>query len=293
MSKKHPIIAVTGSSGAGTTNVKKAFENIFQNEGINPAIIEGDSFHRFNRKEMDAAVESAKKEGRLITHFGPEGNLFEELEKLFRSYSDNGTGRQRHYIHNEKEATRFSHPIGTLTPWEDIPPDTDLLFYEGLHGGLVTDNIDIVRYVDLLIGVVPIINLEWIQKIHRDKSVRGYSVEDATEMILRRMHDYVHYITPQFSRTDINFQRVPTVDTSNPFEATMIPTSNESFTVVHISNHDKLQVNFDELLKALGGSFMTRPDTIVIPEIYTTAAIQLILAPAISQLIEQKNVVQL
>ena len=293
MSKKYPIIAVTGSSGAGTTNVKKAFENIFQNEGIKPAIIEGDSFHRYNRKEMDAAVEAAKKEGKLITHFGPDGNLFDELDKLFRSYSDNGTGRQRHYIHNEKEATRHGHPIGTLTPWEDIPADTDLLFYEGLHGGLVTDEFDIVKYVDLLIGVVPIINLEWMQKINRDKAVRGYSVEDATEMILRRMHDYVHYITPQFSRTDINFQRVPTVDTSNPFEATTIPTSNESFTVVHISNHDKLQVNFEELLNALGGSFMTRPDTIVIPEIYTTAAIQLILTPAISKLIEQRNVVVL
>lgn len=293
MSKKHPIVAVTGSSGAGTTNVKRAFENIFQNEGINPVIIEGDSFHRFNRKEMDEAVEQGKKEGNLITHFGPEGNLFEQLEQLFRDYSENGNGKYRHYIHNEKEATRYNHPIGTLTPWENIESDSDLLFYEGLHGGLVTEGIDVVQFVDLLIGVVPIINLEWIQKIHRDKAVRGYSVEDATEMILRRMHDYVYYITPQFSRTDINFQRVPTVDTSNPFAATTIPTSNESFTVIHISNHDKLHVDFDELLSSLGGSFMTRADTIVIPEIYTTSAIQLILTPAISQLIEQKNVVQL
>lgn len=293
MSKLHPIVAVTGSSGAGTTNVRKAFENIFQNAGINPAIIEGDSFHRFDRREMDEAVERGKKEGKLITHFGPEGNLFEQLEQLFRDYSETGTGKQRHYVHNEKEATRFSHPIGTLTPWEDIDPDTDLLFYEGLHGGLATDEIDIVRYVDLLIGVVPIINLEWIQKIHRDEAIRGYSVEDATGMILRRMYDYVHYITPQFSRTDINFQRVPTVDTSNPFAATSIPTSNESFTVIHISNQDKLPVNFDELLNALGGSFMTRPDTIVIPEIYTTSAIQLIITPAINKLIEQKNVVSL
>ena len=293
MSNKHPIVAVTGSSGAGTTNVKKAFENIFQNEGIKPAIIEGDSFHLFNRKEMDDAVEEGKKKGKLITHFGPEGNLFDELDQLFRDYSDNGTGKQRHYIHNEKEATRYNHPIGTLTPWENIEPDTDLLFYEGLHGGLVTDDINIAQYVDLLIGVVPIINLEWIQKIHRDKAVRGYSVEDATEMILRRMHDYVHYITPQFSRTDINFQRVPTVDTSNPFAATTIPSSNESFTVVHISNHEKFQVDFEALLSSLGGSFMTRPDTIVIPEIYTTSAIQLIVTPAISKLIEDKKVVKI
>jgi phosphoribulokinase len=293
MSKQHPIVAVTGSSGAGTTNVRKAFENIFQNAGIKAAIIEGDSFHRYNRKEMDEAVEKAREEGRMITHFGPEGNLFEQLEQLFRDYSANGTGKHRHYIHNEKEATRHGHPIGTLTPWTSIESDTDLLFYEGLHGGLVTDTVNIVQYVDLLIGVVPIINLEWIQKIHRDKAVRGYTEEDATGMILRRMPDYVHYITPQFSKTDINFQRVPTVDTSNPFAATTIPTSNESYTVVHVSNHDKLPVDFEELLKTLGGSFMTRSDTIVIPEIYTTSAIQLIITPAINRLIEHRNVVSL
>ncbi|MBF8269003.1 MAG: phosphoribulokinase [Gammaproteobacteria bacterium] len=293
MSKKHPIVAVTGSSGAGTTNVRKAFEKIFQNAGIRAAVIEGDSFHRYNRKEMDEAVEKGRKEGKLITHFGPEGNLFEQLEQLFRDYSENGTGKHRHYIHNEREATRYNHPIGTLTPWESIDSDTDLLFYEGLHGGLATDDINVVQYVDLLIGVVPIINLEWIQKIQRDKAVRGYSAEDATSMILRRMHDYVHYITPQFSRTDINFQRVPTVDTSNPFATTSIPTSNESFTVIHVSNHDKLPVNFDDLLTALGGSFMTRPDTIVIQELYTTSAMQLIITPAINRLIEQRNVVSL
>ncbi len=89
MSKKHPIVAVTGSSGAGTTNVRKAFENIFQNAGIHAAVIEGDSFHRYNRKEMDEAVEKGRQEGKLVTHFGPEGNLFEQLEQLFRDYSEN------------------------------------------------------------------------------------------------------------------------------------------------------------------------------------------------------------
>ena len=39
MSRKHPIVAITGSSGAGTTNVKTAFEQIFQREGISPALI--------------------------------------------------------------------------------------------------------------------------------------------------------------------------------------------------------------------------------------------------------------
>ena len=85
-------------------------------------------------------------------------------------------------------------------------------------------------------GVVPIINLEWIQKIHRDRAIRGYSAETATAMILRRMPDYVHYICPQFSRTDINFQRVPTIDPSNPFTIDKIPPSEQSMIVIHIAN---------------------------------------------------------
>ena len=73
----------------------------------------------------------------------------------------------------------------------------------------MTDEVDIAQHADLLIGVVPVINLEWIQKIHRDQATRGYSTEAVTDTILRRMHDYVNYICPQFSRTHINFQRVP------------------------------------------------------------------------------------
>ncbi len=284
MSKKHPIVAVTGSSGAGTSEVKTAFEQIFRREGIFPAIIEGDSFHRYNREEMDLAKEQAKTEGRIITHFGPEGNLFEDLESLFREYSEHGTGRKRYYIHNLEEAQLHGYPVGTLTPWEPLPENTDLLFYEGLHGGLITDTINVAQYVDLLIGVVPIINLEWIQKIRRDHTIRGYTAEDATTSILERMHDYVHYITPQFTRTDINFQRVPTVDTSNPFAVTEIPTNDESFTVIHIQNRRKLPVDFSRLLEILEGSFMSNPDTIVVPAGKKIFAMQLIIKPAMTAL---------
>ena len=289
MSNKHVIVAVTGSSGAGTTNVRQAFEHIFRNEGIKPAIIEGDSFHRYNRTEMDRAVVTADKSGKRLTHFGPEGNLFEELEHLFREYSESGTGKKRYYVHNEVEASRYGHPPGSLTPWEPLEAETDFLFYEGLHGGLITDTINIAQYVDLLIGVVPIINLEWMQKIHRDQAIRGYSPEDATKMILRRMHDYVHYITPQFSRTDINFQRVPTVDTSNPFAATIIPTNDESFYVIHIRNMKKIQADFHYLLEMLVGSFMSAPDTIVIPAGKNIFAMQLILNPVIHRLTERRG----
>lgn len=286
MSKKHPIVAVTGSSGAGTSNAKAAFEQIFNRLRITPAIIEGDSFHRFNRQQMDIEVEKAAKEGRAVTHFGPEGNLFNELEALFRGYSETGTGKRRYYVHNEVSAVFHNSPAGTLTPWEPLPENTDLLFYEGLHGGLVTDDVNIATHVDLLIGVVPIINLEWMQKIHRDQAVRGYTAEDATKMILERMHDYVHYITPQFSHTDINFQRVPTVDTSNPFATDMIPTNDESFSVIHVRNLEKLEVDFRYLLEMLEGSFMSTPDTIVVPSGKQIFAMQLIINPVISRMIK-------
>jgi phosphoribulokinase len=278
MSKKHPIVAVTGSSGAGTSNVRIAFEQIFRRLGVNPAIIEGDSFHRYDRQQMDKEVERAAKEGRHVTHFGPEGNLFDELDALFREYSEHGTGRRRRYVHNEVAAVVHNSPPGSLTPWEPLPENTDLLFYEGLHGGLITDTVNIARYVDLLIGVVPIINLEWMQKIHRDQEVRGYTAEDATKMILDRMHDYVHYITPQFSRTDVNFQRVPTVDTSNPFATERVPTNDESFSVIHVRNLEKLE-----------GSFMSTPDTIVVPSGKQIFAMQLIINPVISRMVEVRK----
>lgn len=289
MSKKHPIIAVTGSSGAGTTGVKLAFEQIFHKERIVAAFVEGDSFHRYDRRDMDQAVAAAHAESKTITHFGPEGNLFEELESLFSEYSQRGTGRRRHYIHSDEVAVRLGYPPGSITPWEPLPAPTDLLFYEGLHGGLITGSIDVARHVDLLIGVVPIINLEWIQKIQRDKSVRGYTAEDATKMILDRMHDYVHYITPQFSRTDINFQRVPTVDTSNPFAADEIPTNDQSFAVIHIRNLQKVAVDFRYLLDMLDGSFMSTLDTIVVPAGKMTFAMQLIAKPVIRRLVDERG----
>lgn len=289
MSTKHPIVAVTGSSGAGTTSVKLAFEHIFQRAGVTPVIIEGDGFHRYDRAAMQQAVRHTQTRTHTITHFGPEGNLFEQLEAVFKEYSETGTGKRRWYIHNEDEAARYKRPPGAFTRWERFPKDTDLLFYEGLHGGLVTDNVNIAEYVDLLIGLVPIINLEWIQKIHRDKKVRGYSVEAATQMILSRMHDYVYYIVPQFSYTDINFQRVPTIDTSNPFAAHEIPTNAHSFEVVHAKSLDKLQIDFPYLINTLEGSFMSAPNTIVVPAEKRMIAIETIITPVIERMIRAKK----
>lgn len=289
MSELHPIVAVTGSSGAGTTSVTTAFEHIFKHEGLKAAWIEGDSFHRHDRAEMARQVDHAARTGRTLTHFGPDGNLFDELEKLFAGYGATGTGRTRRYIHTEADAAAYGGEPGSFTAWEPLAKNTDLLFYEGLHGGLVTETHDIARHVDLLIGVVPIINLEWIQKIHRDQAVRGYSAETATQMILRRMPDYVHYICPQFSRTDINFQRTPTIDTSNPFTAHEIPTNDESMVVVHIANRRKIAPDFRGLLEMLQGSFMSRPDTLVVPAGKNVFAMELILNPVIARLIERRD----
>lgn len=288
MSKQHPIIAVTGSSGAGTSTVRVAMEHIFRRDGYKAIIVEGDSFHRYERREMQQQVELALREGRHLSHFGPEGNRFDRLEALFRDYSERGGGLRRYYLHDQAEAARHGQEAGVFTPWEPVPPDTDLLFYEGLHGGVVTDQINAARYVDLLIGVVPIVNLEWIQKIHRDTAERGYSQEAVTENILRRMYDYTHYIVPQFSLTDINFQRVPTVDTSNPFSARDIPTLDESFVVIRFKNSRRqLQPDFCYLLNMIHDSFMSRPNTLVVPGGKMGFAMEIILQPLIEQLVRR------
>ena len=288
MSMKHPIIAVTGSSGAGTTTVKHTFEAIFHRENVNAAIVEGDSFHRYTRAEMKILIEDAEREGkRGISHFGPEANLLPELETLFRAYGEAATGRRRYYIHNEAEAMRWNLPLGTFTEWEDLPVGTDCLFYEGLHGALVTEDVNIARHVDLLIGVVPTINLEWMQKLHRDTKLRGYTAEAVQDTILRRMHDYVHFIVPQFACTHIIFQRVPVVVTSNPFIARDVPTQDESMVVIRFK--DPRGVDFPYLLRMIHDAFMSRANTIVIPGGKLDLAMQLILTPLIWKLMERRR----
>lgn len=287
MSIKHPIIAVTGSSGAGTTTVKNAFEAIFRHMNITPAIIEGDSFHRYDRVAMKEAIEEFTKQGKQFSHFSPRANLFDKLAETFKSYSETGTCMRRYYLHSEDEAANYGEKPGEFTQWEEIKAGTDLLFYEGLHGGVVTKDIDVAQYVDLLMGVVPIFNLEWIQKIHRDNAQRGYSAEATVDTILRRMPDYVHYITPQFSRTHINFQRVSTVDTSNPFIASDVPTADESFVVIRF--RVPTGVDFPYLLNVIQGSFMSRRNTLVVPGTKMGFAMEIILAPMIQEMLQKKS----
>jgi phosphoribulokinase len=287
MSAEYPIIAVTGSSGAGTTTVKVAFEHMFFREGVTATTIEGDSFHRYNREQMRKAVAEHVKQCKRLSHFGPEGNVLDELEQLFIDYGATGTGKRRRYVHNPEEAALYGAEPGTFTEWEQIESGSDILLYEGLHGGFVSDEVNVAEHVDLLIGVVPIVNLEWIQKIHRDHQARGYDTADITTTILRRMRDYVEHITPQFSITDINFQRVPLVDTSNPFVARDIPTLDESMVVIRFQEPKKFNINFPYLLAVLHGSWMSRRNTIVVPGGKMIMAMEVILSPIIHRLVAE------
>ncbi len=286
MSKQYPVVAVTGSSGAGTSTVKTAFEHIFRRLDLSASIIEGDSYHKFDRAGMRDAITRAGERGENISHFGPEANLLCELGQLFKTYGETGTGQRRFYVHNEDEAKLHGVPSGKFTDWQDLPTDTDMLLYEGLHGAIVTDECDVAKFADLRIGVVPIVNLEWIQKIHRDTSQRGYAETDVTQTILRRMEDYVNHITPQFSRTDINFQRVPTVDTSNPFIARDIPTADESFIVIRFRDPANFEVDFPYLLSMVKDSFVSRRNTIVVPGGKMLLAMELILMPILKRMVD-------
>jgi phosphoribulokinase len=307
MSEAHPIIAITGSSGAGTTTVRDAFTDIFRREDINAAFIDGDSFLRYERNEMASLIEASNRAGKPISDFGPETNRFDLLEALFKQYAETGNGEVRHYVHDD-EIEQYSRPAGTFTEPEALPENSDLLIYEGLHGGVMSntwsrrnmseshnpvvierrranaaEGVDVAQYVDFLIGVVPVVNLEWIQKIHRDLHIKGIAAEETTTTILRRLRDYISFMTPQFSLTDINFQRVPLVDTSNPFISRDVPPPSESMLVCRF--REPARYDFPQMLKLFEGAFMSRPNTLVIPGGKLRMALEVICTPRIMELI--------
>lgn len=312
MSAQHPIVAITGSTGSGRSTIKNAFREIFLRENIQAQYVTGDSFRRYDQKDMRAEVTRAEREGRSFSHFGPEANLFDELEELFRTYGETSSGKIRRYVHKGNEEI-LQRSAGTFTPWVDITPGSDLMFYEGLHGGVVArswtrrsmspshnpkviqerrnpsrnQGVDVAQFVDLLIGVVPVVNLEWIQKIHRDSDLKGRDATEISASILRRMQDYIHFIVPQFSLTDINFQRVPLVDTSNPFIAHDVPDASESILVIRF--RDPWKYNFPMLLERFEKSFMSRPNTMVVPGGKLRHTLEVICQPIIKNLIDESR----
>ncbi|WP_294534109.1 phosphoribulokinase [uncultured Rhodoblastus sp.] len=288
MSVAHPIVSVVGSSGSGASasTVKFTFDRIFRREGIAAASIEGDAFHRYDRAAMKAEMARRRESGdQTFSHFSEDANLLDELERQLRAYAETGKCRSRTYVHDADEAEAHGAPVGHFTDWREIGEGSDLLFYEGRHGAVKTPEIDIAGQADLKIGVAPAINLEWIQKIHRDRAARGYSTEAVTDTILRRMHAYVHVICPQFTQTDINFQRVPVVDTSNPFVARWTPTEGESLVVIRFSNPRGF--DFPYLTTMIGDSWMSRANSIVIHGDKLDLAMQLILTPLLLRLVER------
>ena len=146
MSLAHPIISVTGSSGAGTTSVKQTFEQIFRRENVGAAYILGDAFHRYGRAQMKEVMASETAKGNNhFSHFGVDANLLEDLEESFRSFGATGRARTRHYIHDDLEAKQHGAAPGEFTDWSQTPDNTDLLFYEGLHGAVKTDTLNIAE----------------------------------------------------------------------------------------------------------------------------------------------------
>jgi phosphoribulokinase len=284
VSAKFPIVAVTGSSGAGTSSTKPVFETLFMRNGLAAAFVEGDSFHSYERAQMQTVLDRARIRGENFSHFGPAANLWDRLEALFREFGETGGGLTRQYLHTDAEGRAAGQAVGTFTPWKRLEPGAQVLFYEGLHAGVVTDEHDIASHVDLLVGMTPTVNLEWIQKIRRDTQSRGYEAEEVTRTILRRMPDYARYIAPQFSRTDVNFQRVPLVDTSNPFVLQDIPSEEESLLVVHLNPQSRVGDSVDAFLADLPGAFRSRPDTFVVPGGHMAEVMERVLGPAIARL---------
>lgn len=310
MSAKHPIVAVTGATGAGLSTVRHAFKDIFRRLGIaRPVFVHGDAFRRYTEAQFAALLEEARANNRSFSWFGPECNHFQELEAFFKAYGETGSGILRDYAHTPERARKLGIPVGEFTPWRALEPGSDLLFYEGQHGGLMAETwtrrkvdarhfppeidrrvgrkgIDVARHVDLLIGIVPAINLEWIQAIHRDCGRRQSDPERAVETILRRLNDYIHYIVPQFGLTDLNIQRMPLVDTSNPFIARDVPRPEESILVIHF--RDRKRHDFPELLRRIPGAQMTRPSTMIVPGGKLKLALETICGPMLEALMERR-----
>ncbi len=289
MSAQYPIVAITGSSGAGSPVVTAAIQHVLHRLEASSVIVDGEGFHRYERSEFQAEVEKAEAAGRSLSHYAPEANLLDMLESLLREYQQKGRGMYRRYVHDVADAKETGCLEGTFTAWEPIPQDTDILIYEGLHGCFVSEQVDINRYMNLRIGVVPIVNLEWMQKIQRDTSRRGYSTEAVMHAVERRMSDYVNYITPQFSRTHINFQRIPMVDTSNPFELQPLPTLNESKLVVRFCQPKRLPYSMPQLISKIPGAFMSRVNTLLIPGSEFELGMQLVLEPLMEELLGNRR----
>ncbi len=280
MSKLFPVIALTGASGAGKSNIKEIFTGIFDELDISVLYVEGDSFHKYNRVQMENLIKSDN----TLTHFSPKANLLKKLENVLSDFGSKGEATVRKYIHSSEEGREHSLSPGNFTAWQQTTRDHSMLFYEGLHGGHSGRDANVLKHIDLLIGIAPVINLEWIQKLHRDIEVRGHSVEHTKNVILARMGDYFKYICPQFSKTDINIQRIPLTDTSNPFDVSEVPKISKSLAIIELKNETKFSCDLIKISEEIKSSFMSSSNTLVVPGLALDTAIKKIFTPIIKTL---------
>ena len=226
MSIKHPIIAVTGSSGAGTTTVMKSFAHIFRREGLNAQVVEGDAFHRYDRDADARAREGpTTAAGTPFSHFGPESEPADGTRQALREYArDRPAAGCGDYIHDASKRRSMGGAPGTFTAWQPMArrhrpavlrrPARRLRRRRGSTSRSTRTCWSASCRSSISSGS------RSCTATRRCAATRQEAVIDT---ILRRMPDYVNYICPQFSRTHVNFQRVPTVDTSNPFIAKRHP----------------------------------------------------------------------
>jgi phosphoribulokinase len=311
MSEKHPIIAVTGMAGAGLSTVRHAFKDLFSRDRTSspPSCM----------AMASAAIPTAssprcwKKRATAIGAFpGSARNAI--ISRNWNSFSRPMPKPAAAWCANTPTTTRAPPLLGVkageFTPWKPLnsrlgpavlrrpawrrdrqyldPRQVDSRhFPPEIDRRVGKPGIDVAQHVDLLIGVVPAINLEWIQKIHRDCAKGRTAPEDSLETILRRMDDYIHYIVPQFGLTDINIQRMPLVDTSNPFIARDVPTPDESVLVIHF--RDRKRHDFPALLRRIPGSRMTRPTTMLVPGGELRLALSVICGPLVEEMMEKQR----
>jgi phosphoribulokinase len=224
-----------------------------------------------------------------FSHFGPEANLLEELGDLFKSpMARPASGKVRKYLHDAEEAEPYGQQSGEFTPWQDIPADTDLMFYEGLHGACRQ------RHDRHRAAGRPAASASCRRSTSNgSRSCTATRTSAATRQRRSRTPSCAACPTtsttsrPQFSRTHVNFQRVPTVDTSNPFIARDIPTADESFVVIRFANSKG--IDFPYLLSMIHNSFMSRPNTSWFPAARWNWRCRLIFTPLILRMIENRK----
>ena len=151
---------------------KHTFEQIFRREGVKAAISRATPS---TATTAPACVSDGGGRGRgngAFQPFRPEANLFAELEAMFRRlWRDAAPASTRHYVHDDAEAEVYGAPPGTFTRVGGRSAEAPTCCStRACMARVVTEQVNVARHADLKIGVVPVINLEWIQKIHRDKA---------------------------------------------------------------------------------------------------------------------------